>query len=149
MNTGPYEGTLGDWLMFQLSRFPERVQRNLRLPDGREPLVYGDPAYFLGRGIMGAYRHQRDRNMTEEELRFNRYMANQRITIEWGFGKTLMQWKFISTKYNLKLGLSPIGSYYAVCILLSNIHTCFWGSATAVKFDCPPPTLQEYLHSVR
>ena len=53
---------------------------------------------------------------------------------------------FIGHKSNFKVGLSPVGAYYAVGILLSNVYTCYWGSATGVKFNCNPPTIHEYLH---
>ncbi|KAG0641952.1 hypothetical protein HOY80DRAFT_882454, partial [Tuber brumale] len=69
-----------------------------------------------------------------------------RMSIEWRFGKALMQCGFIGRKLNFKVSLSPVGSYYAICILLSNVHRCYWGSATGVKFDYPPPTIYEYLH---
>ena len=68
------------------------------------------------------------------------------MSVEWGFGKAVMQWGFMGDKSNFKVGLSSVGEYYAVCILLSNVHTCYWESATGVKFHCNPPTIHEYLH---
>jgi len=56
-----------------------------------------------------------------------------------------MQWGFLGHKLNFKVGLSPVGSYYVVCILLVNVHSCYWGSATSVKFDYQLPTIFEYL----
>ncbi|RPA95206.1 hypothetical protein L873DRAFT_1774805, partial [Choiromyces venosus 120613-1] len=53
---------------------------------------------------------------------------------------------FIGHKSNLKVGLSPVKAYYTVYILLSNIHTYYWRSATGVKFDCNPLIVHKYLH---
>jgi len=142
----PYEGTLGDWSMYTISKFGSEIWPTIQLPGGEQPLVYGDPAYFLGPGIIGAYRNHRNRDMTIAERQFNKHMARQRMSIEWGFGKALMQWGFIGHKLNFKVGLSPVGAYYAVCILLTNVHTCYYGSATGVKFNCLPPSIYEYLH---
>ncbi|KAG0126029.1 hypothetical protein HOY82DRAFT_492016 [Tuber indicum] len=132
--------------MYSQSKFPTRVAPTLRLPNGQTPVVYGDPAYFLGTGVIGAFRNHRYRDISDDERRFNQHMSRQRMSVEWGFGKAVMQWGFISHKANFKVGLSPVRAYYAVCILLSNVHTWYWGSATGVKFNCNPPTIYEYLH---
>ncbi|RPA98204.1 hypothetical protein L873DRAFT_1688524, partial [Choiromyces venosus 120613-1] len=55
---------------------------------------------------------------------------------------------FMGHRLNFKVGLSPIGAYYAICILLSNVHTCYWGSAMGVRFNCNPPSIYEYLHFI-
>ncbi|RPA88443.1 hypothetical protein L873DRAFT_1726039, partial [Choiromyces venosus 120613-1] len=54
---GPYEGTLGDWSMYAQSKFGTEVWPTMQLPNGEQPLVYGDPAYFLGLGVIGAYHN--------------------------------------------------------------------------------------------
>jgi len=132
--------------MYTQSEFPTQVAPGLHLLNSETAVVYGDPACFLGTGVIGAFRNQRHREMTEAERQFNRHMARQRMSVEWQFGKPVMQLGFMGLKSNFKVGLSPVGAYYAVCILLSNVHTCYWGSATGVKFNCKPPTIYEYLH---
>ncbi|RPA98205.1 hypothetical protein L873DRAFT_1808813 [Choiromyces venosus 120613-1] len=52
---GPYEGTLGDWSMYAQSKFGMEVWPTIQLPNSEQPLVYGDPAYFLGPGVISAY----------------------------------------------------------------------------------------------
>jgi len=110
--------------MYTQSEFPTQVASGLHLPNSETALVYGDPAYFLGTGVIGGFRNHRHREMTEPEPRFNRHMARQRMRVEWGFGKAVMQLGFMGHKSNIKVGLSPVGAYYAVCILLSNVHIC-------------------------
>jgi len=91
ISIGPYEGTLGDWSMYGISKFGNKIWPTMRLPNGQQLLVYGDPAYFLGPVIIGAYRNLRDRDMTPVERQFNKHMSRQRMSVEWGFGKALMQ----------------------------------------------------------
>ncbi|RPA94384.1 hypothetical protein L873DRAFT_1701623 [Choiromyces venosus 120613-1] len=68
------------------------------------------------------------------------------MSIEWGFRKALMQWRFLRHKWNFMVQLLPVGGYYAVCILLPNVHTYYWGSATSVKFGYQLLSIFEYLH---
>jgi hypothetical protein len=39
--------------MYALSKFGTEIWPTMQLPDGQRPLVYGDPAYFLGPGVIG------------------------------------------------------------------------------------------------
>lgn len=41
---GPYEGTLGDWSMYTISQLGKDIRPTMRLHNGQQPLVYGDPA---------------------------------------------------------------------------------------------------------
>lgn len=82
MYIGLYEGTLGDWGMYNISQFGQDIWPMMRLPDGQQPLVYRDPAYLLGPGIIGAYRNLRNPDMTPAERQFNRHMSRQRMSLE-------------------------------------------------------------------
>ena len=46
---------------------------------------------------------------------------------------------------NLKVLLQPVAKYYNVGALLTNCHTCLYGSVTSSFFDLEPPKLEEYL----
>ena len=104
MYIGPYEGTLGDWSMYTISQLGKDIRPTMRLHNGQQPLVYGDPAYFLGPGIIDTYRNLRNRDMTPTEHQFNNHMSRQRMSVELGFGKVLMQWGFLRHKLNFKVG---------------------------------------------
>ncbi|CAM9597988.1 unnamed protein product [Pylaiella littoralis] len=45
---------------------------------------------------------------------------------------------------NLKLRLQPIAKYYAIAVLLTNAHTCLFGSSTGFYFDMQAPSLEAY-----
>jgi nuclease HARBI1 len=51
--------------------------------------------------------------------------------VEWGFGKISGNFAFLDFKKNLKLLLQPVGHYYLVGRLLTNVHTCLYGSQTS------------------
>jgi hypothetical protein len=72
-------------------------------------------------------------------------MARHRIAVEWAFRKVANMFGFVDHKKKLEMGLSPIGEYYFVSVLLANIHTCSYGSQTSSYFECSPPTVREYL----
>ena len=66
------------------------------------------------------------------------------MAVEWGFGKVMQLFQFTNLKLMLKYGLSPIASYYFVSVLLTNCHTCYFGSKAAILFQCSPPNVREY-----
>lgn len=58
----------------------------------------------------------------------NRIMSLSRITVEWAFGKIIRYFAFLDVKKNLKLQLQPVGKMYVVAAILTNCHTCLYGS---------------------
>eukprot|EP01035_Chromulina_nebulosa_P039900 gene39900-53955_t len=84
--------------------------------------VYGDLGYGLKAWLQTAFRG----NVTPEQQQYNTAMSQY-------------------FKKNMKLLLSPIGKYYIVGALLSNLHGIFNSTQTAEHFNVNMPTLQEYL----
>jgi len=143
---GPFEGRAGDWGMFKESGLQEKITGFAKDEEGEQLYVYGDKAFYLEQGVIGAYRAQRHVGLTTEELVFNTYMAKQRMSVEWGFGKITQYFEFNNLRKNMKIGLSPAGAYYFVSTLLTNCHTCYYGSKTGFAFECSPPSIREYFH---
>jgi hypothetical protein len=83
--------------------------------------------------------------LSANQARFNERMSAVRICVEWGFGKLLSLFAFLDYKENHKLYLQPNGKYYKVALLLTNCHTCLYGSETGSCFGLNPPSLHEYL----
>ena len=73
-------------------------------------------------------------------------MSNVRECVEWGFGKVSTLFAFTDFKKNLKVGLQPVDKYYSVATILTNCHTCFYGSQTSDYFGLESPTIEEYLN---
>ena len=143
---GPYEGKLGDWAAWYASGL-EVLLRNLDegVPQDQRAYLYGDPAYSSAYGITGAYKAPANAPLNVVLQAMNAHMSSLRISVEHGFGKTSALWQFNTHDRNLKMGLSPVAGYYMVSILITNIHTCLYGSQTSEKFQCNPLPLHVYL----
>ena len=83
--------------------------------------------------------------VTEQQAQFNKSMSKVRECVEWGFGKVVGTFAFVDFKKNQKVYLQPIGRMYMVAVLMTNVHTCFYGSQTSQFFGIDPPDLHRYL----
>ncbi len=139
---GPIEGRRHDSGMLAESQLLEQLEARMTIAE--EPYyLYGDPAYPVRPHLMAPFKG----HLTDEEKLFNKSMSKVRECVEWGFGKIVQYWAFLDFKKNLKLALQPVGKYYLVGALLTNCHTCLYGSLTGSYFGMQPPTLHDYLHA--
>ena len=106
-------------------------------------VIYGDKGYTLQQSLIAPYRGA---HLTPQQEMFNKEMGKLRTSVEWGFGKIGVYFAFLDFKKNQKLMLQPVGKNYVVGCLLTNCHTCLYGSVTSTFFNCNPPTLEEYLY---
>ena len=138
---GPIEGRRHDAYMLSESGLLGKL-RALNTPNGQPYLVYGDPAYGLTRNIVSPFRSQ---HITPAEQEFNSAMSAVRVSVEWTFGKVIQLFAYLDFKKNQKVLLQPIGKYYIVGAILTNCHTCLYGSQTSQFFNVHPPTIEVYL----
>ncbi|RPB01496.1 hypothetical protein L873DRAFT_1827136 [Choiromyces venosus 120613-1] len=129
---GQFEGKLGDWMIFDEDIEESRV------------FLYGDPAYSLSFGLIYPFRNTAKYQMTEEERAFNTKMSGYQIAVEHCFGKVVKLWSFLAFKNGLQVGLSPVGTYYAIAVLLTNLNTCLYGSQISLQFKVTPPSVNHY-----
>ncbi|KXS14001.1 hypothetical protein M427DRAFT_99968, partial [Gonapodya prolifera JEL478] len=105
--------------------------------------VYGDPAYLAVNGhLAGPWKLV---HLSDAQQEFNSRNSAVRVSIEWAWEKPATLFAFLNYFRNLRVELSPVGSYYSIGILLTNAHTCLYGSQTGEWFGLTPPTLEEYL----
>ena len=138
---GPLEERRHDAFMLSASGLPNKL-RSLDQPDGSPYVLYGDPAYGVSRNILSPFRGI---HLTVPEQEFNRAMSGVRISVEWTFGKIVQYFAYLDFKKSQKVLLQPVGKYYIVGALLTNCHTCCYGSQTTTFFNVPPPSLEAYL----
>ena len=101
----------------------------------RQPfVVYGDPAYGVTQNIIAPFRG------ASQEHAFNKSMSKVRVSVEWAFGKITQYFTYVDFKRNSKVLLQPVGKYYIIAALLTNCHTCLYGSITTSFFKCNPPS---------
>jgi hypothetical protein len=110
--------------------------------NGQPFCVYGDPAYPLRPQLMCPFKGGR---LTQSQRQFNRAMSMNRIVVEWGFGKILQLFAFVDYKKNQKLFLQPLSHQFKVATILTNCHTCLYGSQTSTFFNVSSPNLEDYL----
>ena len=138
---GPIEGRRHDSFMLGESGLLPKLY-HITKPNGEPYVLYGDPAYGLSRNILAPFRGA---ILTAEEKIFNRAMSKVRVSVEWGFGKILQNFAFVDFKKNLKILLQPVAKYYLVAGILTNCHTCLYGSVVSAFFELGPPQLEVYL----
>ena len=140
---GPIEGRRHDAFMLGESGLNHILQR-FRKPNGEPYIIYGDPAYGITRNILAPFRGA---HLTANQQEFNSQMSKVRCSVEWGFGKIIQNFTYLDFKKNLKVLLQPVAKYYVVGVLLTNCHTCLYGSPTSTFFNLDPPSLETYLRN--
>lgn len=127
--------------MFRNSDIEESLQDSL-LINNTQYYVYADSAYVLRPYMMVGFRHP---NISDEEVQFNRRMSSARITVEWAFKEVKMYFSHLDYPRKMRVGKSPFGLWYFCACVLTNFHTCVYGSQVSHYFDCLPPTIEEYI----
>ena len=84
--------------------------------------------------------------MTPAEVQFNKAMSQVGVSVEWLFGDIGNYFVFLLFKKNLKIGLSPVGKMYIVCVFLRNAHSRLYQSSTSKFFGIDPPQIQDYFN---
>ena len=137
---GPIEGRRHDAFMLGASGLAQKLHRFNR-PNGQPYVIYGDPAYGVSSHILAPYRGSQ---LSQQQADFNKAMSKVRVSVEWTFGKVCQYFSYIDFKRNQKVLLQPVAKYYLVASLLTNCHTCLYGSLTSTFFDMDRPTLATY-----
>ncbi|CAN7991473.1 unnamed protein product [Ixodes hexagonus] len=136
---GPYPGHRHDAGILFESGLHGKLEQ---LVQGCPFSIYGDSAYPLRPLLMRPYAGA---SLSQEQELFNKGMSTVWQAVEWGFGKTVAEFAFLDFKKNQKLLLQNVGQMYRVGTLLTNCHTCFYGSQTGMFFGLRAPTLKQYL----
>lgn len=141
---GPLEGRRHDAFMLAESELVPKLHQKMNRPNGESYVLYGDPAYPVGRYIIAPFRGAQ---LSNAEKAFNTDMSRLRVSVEWGYGKICKEFVFMDFSKNFKVLLQPVGKLYRVAALLANCHTCLYGSQTGQSFELDPPNLETYLHN--
>ena len=137
---GPVEGRRHDAFMLAMSGVCEKLEQ-LHDMRGEGYVVYGDPAYGITRCILAPFRGA----ILTDDKEFNKNMSKVRVSVEWGFGKICNYFAYLDFKKNLKVLLQPVAKYYIVGALMTNCHTCLYGSVTSTFFEVELPSIETYL----
>lgn len=145
---GPETGRHNDYYLWHGSKLGEYLRQLPRHSSGQPFYIYGDSGYFpwkdvLLSGIKGKY-------LTAREEAFNNTFNRPRTSIEWGFRFVTQMWRALNHTDEQRSGRSNVGFQYLAACFLTNCLTCLDGTnQAAAYFQCPPPSLEEYLSAER
>lgn len=142
--TAPYFGARHDAFLYSNSGLRERIEA-LTDPHDNSYALFGDVAYTLQPTL---FRPFKTVHPTPAQELFNNRMKPLRVTVEWTFGKITRLFPTLSWHRNQRILESPVGPIYQVAALLTNAHTCLYGSSTGEYFNFSPPSLEDYFNSL-
>ncbi|KDQ53695.1 hypothetical protein JAAARDRAFT_61093 [Jaapia argillacea MUCL 33604] len=132
---GPMEGWRANVVVVQWSVLLEVWFEHARGYNNQPLLLYANPAYGKTDVVVSGLKKVWD--LVENEQRFNTVMSKYRESVS-------NLWAFLKHVQQMKLHISPIRKYFQVAVLLTNAHSCQYGSDIAEYFQSKPPSLGEY-----
>lgn len=136
---GPWVGIRNDIRMWRESEVEEELWPIVNQMPDTIYMVYGDAAYQGERLVMHPFIDPRQSN----QISFNYRLSQLRVRIENYFAKSFNLFSFTAFKQYQRHGQMPVGLFFFVSVLFTNIHTCLYGGN--VPWDIPAPRLEEYL----
>ena len=130
-----------DAFMLDKSKVP-RVMRRISRKLGKNYQLFGDPAYPQSLWIGGPFRH---RMLNREEAEFNAIMSSTRISNEWVFAKIKSLWAYLDFEKGMRPYTQDVQKLWSVAQILTNCHTCLYGSEMNRYFKVNSPDLEAYL----
>jgi DDE superfamily endonuclease len=107
--------------------------------------MHSDRAFSTTRYVWAAHRRRVNQGPLALWQRVENYiMSRHRIGVEWGFGKIYENSAFVHFKKSLKVRLQPVAKYFTCAALISNSHTCLYGSQATTYWEVKPPSLESY-----
>lgn len=73
-------------------------------------------------------------------------MSRLKVSVEWGFANILQLFPLVYFKKNLKIRKQKVPQFYKVATILTNCHTCLYGSQVCYYLEVGPPTLDDCLN---
>jgi hypothetical protein len=139
---GPASCRHSDLWMVEHSNINELLRNSQNgIPANHQKVTYGDGVYVFDTHIRSKHFGP---NLTIHQHQTNDGMKSCR-EFEWSFGQCEQLWLYMSFSHNLKIKSMPLRELYFCKAFLRNCYNCMYHSATSKFFDCPPPSLQEYL----
>lgn len=150
---GPTSGRKEDKTLFRLAEYDEfLLDLCQEFHDGDIYCTYGD-GIFAGYWFCLRTAHQSSPLMplTPYQEEENQAMKGVRIPVEWSYGKVEQMWPILNTKTHFKIDQNADNVFMTIRVayLLANLKICCLEGSTGTGtrgFECPPPSLPEYLN---
>ncbi|VEN44741.1 unnamed protein product [Callosobruchus maculatus] len=140
---GPYEGRRHDAGIFRASEIYAELEQVAVFSENEKFCLFADQGYGVMELVLTPFPN-RQGLLQPYQRQFNESMRKLRVAVEWGFQKPITQFAFVDFKKNQKILMQDVPNMYKTAILLSNCHTCLYGSQSAEYFHVTPPTLDVY-----
>jgi hypothetical protein len=111
--------------------------------DGVQYKAAGDLAYVKSDVMVCPYKKK---ILSRLEKIHNDIFKKIRISVEWPYGWVTSVWAYVDFKKQMVLGQRPIGRYYVVACIMTNVRSCLYGNQASSYFECPRPSLNDYLN---
>jgi hypothetical protein len=88
--------------------------------------------------------------LSQEDIDEDKAASSIRVCVEHSFSKLINLFPYIDFHKGLKINEREVGKYMVIAALLTNLHTCLYGSQVCQQFSSTnevilPPTLEEYM----
>ena len=144
---GPWPGSRHDMHLLSQANLKQHLRELPTDADDRMFSVYADQGYAESPGIRTPFF---DGLINPAHEIHNQVMASSRIAVEWAFGDIIVQWASLDMRSTQQLlSNRKIGQVYIVAGLLSNLFTCLQGNRGSKYFGLRPPSLEEYMSSLK
>ena len=109
-------------------------------------VVYGDSAYPWKTHLRARHNALAGHPNKVQFDKEDDAMSSCRIIVEWDYGSagTFFPYTVQSKKLKVMSGM-PLREIYFCRVLLHNCYQCLYENKTSQRFECPPPSLAEYL----
>ena len=147
--TPPAPGRRHDGFLLRKSRLLSRFQAAC-LAVGYtvgEFIMYADAGYHASPNLRAAYIRPAGGLLTAAQTSLNFVMSSVRVSVEWGFGRVVALWGHFKLTEKQIVGKTPVGKLYAVAVILTNAHCCFYGNQCSEKFRLLPPDIEDYFNA--
>ena len=135
---GPFIGIRHDVRILGESDLRSRLNHCM----DRSNVIFGDPAYDLQDFFICPYEYTREQS---PEAAFNQQMASVRVSVEWAFGRVIRLFTALAYGKQWQVLKQPVGKYYQVAVILTNVHCCIYGNQISDYFQ-DTMSVDDYFH---
>lgn len=138
-----FEGNTHDHEIYHRSGLGDVLRDHAKNTSGENLALFGDAAYQTSAHMLKAIGSV---DLPAADVQFNKALNAQRTSAEHAFGKVSGIFSALSFSRTQKILATCVADQYRFAVLLTNAHTCLYGSQMSTSFDTDPPTLEEYFN---
>ena len=138
-----FEGNTHDHEIYCRSGLEDVLRVHAKDTYGENLALFGDAAYQTSGHMLKAIGGA---DLAAADVQFNKAMNAQRTSAEHAFGKVTAIFSALSFSRTQKILATCVSDQYRFAVLLTNAHTCLYGSQMTSSFNTDPPTLEQYFN---